>query len=172
MRKIKFFAFFLVLAILATPAFALQCKTGNDASDECWTTAQLSTNDVAIIAGTIMQYDFTTPTQQGNDADRAAFYVRASTTADSSVIAGVAQKSYSSGDRVQLLVRGKGSLRVNSSTVASGDKIIAQGHSGTLNRGDGVVLKGDLLTSRDRGIAFALESSTSASTIDAFIIIV
>src|SRR3990167_71525 len=112
MRKFKVIGFLLVLALLTTPAFALQCKTGNDASDECWTTAQLRAtgeNITNLIAGTIMVFDSITPTQHGldpNSESRLAFTVRsAGATVDPVFVAGVYQgtsgSSLSSGDRIQ-----------------------------------------------------------------------
>lgn len=177
MKAFKLFALALVMfgvsVITSNSAFALQCKTGNYGSDECWTTAQLRTNDRAVIAGTIMVYDFTTPTQQGNDEDQAAFYVRAAgATLDQHIVAGVAQQTYSSGDRVQLLVRGKGKLRVNTASVVSGDALRVQAQSGTGNWGEAIRIPPTLENSRDKVLAFALENQSSVATMDAYITVI
>ena len=102
MKRFKLFVLALVMfgasvMLTSSPAFALQCKAGNYGSDQCWTTGNLRTNDAAqaFIVGTVFVYDFTTPTQQGNSADEAAFYVRAATTADqANIVAGGLQKIF------------------------------------------------------------------------------
>lgn len=176
MKKITFaFLFVLVLLAAASPSFALQCKEGNFGSDECWTTAQLTTNEVGqVIAGTIMVYDFETGVNEGNSPDNAAFYVKTATSVDkNNIVAGVAQKTYTSSDRVQLLVRGKGKLRVNTA-VTSGDRLfvargsVAQRGIATNDAKD----NGNTLSTRDSAIAFALTSTSAAATTDAFITII
>lgn len=180
MNRFKLFALALVmfgvsLITAASPAFALQCKTGNYGSDECWTTGQTVTNDVGqIIAGTIMVYDFETGVNEGNSADNAAFYVRTATSVDKNhIVAGVAQKTYATGDRVQLLVRGKGKLRVNAS-VTSGDRLfVARGS--VAQRGIAAPDSkdnGNSLATRDKAIAFALTTTSAAATTDAFITVI
>ena len=181
MKKSRyFFLFALVLLGLNSPVFALQCKDGNFGSDECWTTVQLVTSDRAIIAGTVLVYDFTTPTQAGNSADNAAFYARVATSVDqANIVAGVAQRTYSSGDRAQLLVRGQGQLKVEfiggATAVASQDRLFLLGSSGTGQFGttSTQVAKSSIeMASRDQAVAFALEASSTEATIDAYITIV
>lgn len=179
MKKFIFVSLFVLAVIFSvTPAFAMQCSAGNYGSDQCWTDAQvLVTGDSAVILpGTIMVYDFVTPTQHGldpNDADRAAFYVRSARSTDTHLVAGVLQQSATSGDRVKLLVRGQGQLRVNSTSIVSGDKLIPQSWtSGTNNAGEANRVPYNVQTSRDKAIAFALESSATAATIDAYITVI
>lgn len=180
MKKSYLFGFLIVAALLlvSQPAFALQCKTGNDASDECWTTGQTNTNDAGqLIAGTIMAYDYETPTSQSNDATRAAFYVRTATSVDRNyVVAGVLQRTYSSGDRVQMLVRGKGLIRAGAAVNSFDRLYVARGVA--MQRGiAGKVYAGQTdgdagVASNDNHIAFALTTTTAAATTDAFITVV
>jgi hypothetical protein len=191
MRKFKVFGFLLVLALLATPAFALQCKEGNDASDECWTSAVLRAtgeNIANLIAGTIMVYDSITPTQHGldpNGDNRLAFTVRAAqATTDGTFVAGVYQGNrggtLSSGDRVFLQVRGMGKVRTQTATVNTGDRLYVSssgnlGEARALKQNFGVDLAGVYngpSGSTDRVVAWALEGATAAATNDAFIVIV
>lgn len=178
MKTFKLFALALVMfgvsVITSTSAFALQCKTGNYGSDECWTTGQHITSDrAAVLAGSVMVYDFVTPTQAGNDEYDAAFNVRLSgATLDQHIVAGVAQKDYASGDRMQLLVRGKGVIRTNTATVVSGDVLRVQAQSGTGNWGEAIRVPPTLETSRDKVLAFALESQSSVATMDAYITVI
>lgn len=171
----KLFMFLFVLTLLASnSAFALQCKTGNDSSDECWTTGQAVTSDVGqLIAGTIMVYDFTTGVNEGNDADDAAFYVRtASSTDQLAIVAGVLQKTYASSDRVQLLVRGKGKIRAGVTTV-SGDRLYIVAGS-VQQRGIATNVK-QTFASADfaniKPVGFAL-TSEGAATKDAYITVI
>ena len=174
MKKFIFVALFvLALVFYVAPVYALDCANGNYGSDACWTNAQLTTNDTAVIPGTVMVYDFTTPTQQGNSADLAAFNVRAATSADqNTIVAGVAQKTYSSGDRVMLLVRGQGKIR---STVAltSGDRMYVTANAGAQHGlATNVYTSPTSGVSFDKAIAFSLSTTTAAATADAYIVVV
>lgn len=180
MRKAKFFAFLFALIVLASSsAFALQCKAGNFGSDECWTNVKFTTNDGAVIAGTVLVYDFTTGINEGNSADEAAWTVRIATTTDQgSIVAGVAQQSYSSGDTGLVLVRGKGKLRMWSTSTTSGDRLYVVGEpvstrdAGLATTNEDLPISANNAASKDKPIAFSLNTYTSAQTIDAYITIV
>jgi len=133
----------------------------------------LITNDTNLVTqGTILVYDFLSPTDI-QSTDNAAFKVRVSTTTDqSAIIAGVAQKSITSGDRALILVRGKGKLK-SSVAVTSQDRFWI---SGTAGKATNVPPLGGLNTpqaaSRDKQIAWALKTEASSATTDAFITVV
>jgi hypothetical protein len=174
MKKFTFLFLFVLVLLASTNAYALQCKMGNFGSDECWTTAQMTTNDGAVTAGTVMVYDFTSV---GNGADEAAWQVVRSTSSDQrAFVAGVVQQTTVSGDRVQLLVRGKGKLKtITETTVASGDRIYLWGGTTQQHlRGTGSNKGSDIpsAASRDDAIAFALTTASASSTIDAYITLI
>ena len=170
MKKFKFFGFLIVLALLAmaSPAFALQCKTGNDASDECWTTITHASADTSVVnAGTILIYDFATAT---GTADTVAFNAIPSTAAtDGYRVAGVAQGNIATGDRGLILVRGKGKIKA-STAVTSGDRLFPSGTAGQAR----IIPVTDATSaaSHDQAIAFALATTSAAATTDAYIIVV
>lgn len=188
MKKNMMIGFFVALILLSSsPVFALNCKTGNYGSDECWTTGQLRAtgeNIANLVAGTVMVYDFVTPTQHGlepNSDSQLAFFVRAAgTTLDNHVVAGVyqgTQTGISSGDRIELLVRGQGKLRSSTTTVSTGDLFYVATQSGTGNFGEARSLgKGNIgivpTQTADKSIAWALENATAATTNDAYITVV
>lgn len=165
MKKILF-SLFLVLALVAvaSPAFALQCKEGNYGSDECWTSVKVSASETTpVIAGTVLMYDFASST----GPDDSAFQVRVSSAStDVYKVAGVAQGPISTGDRGMILVRGQGQLQVANSAT-SGDRLYTSSTAGKA----GTIGGDNITTSHDGMIAFALETSVSA-TIDAYIVVV
>lgn len=182
MKKFKLSLIVLLFSLfVSSQAFALECKQGNFGSDECWTTANLRVtgeNLAQLLPGTVMVYDFVTPVQHGvepNSADRAAFYVRPSASTDNTYVAGIYQggTNVESGDRVQLLVRGKGLIRNATTTAISGDRVYAStnGEARSVNQRE-VGLNYNINASNDQVIAFMLESQTAAGTNDAFITIV
>lgn len=148
--------------LLASPAFALQCKDGNYAgSDECWTEVRISSVETTrVIPGTVLEFDATTDSDETN-----AYVVRvANASADWAAIAGVAQTNIATGDYGRILVRGKGKLRVSGHNFSSRDFLYASSTAGSL----GLTAS----ASNASPSAFALESSTSSATIDAFIVVV
>lgn len=166
-NKIKFLMFFVGVLLMASPAFALQCKDGNFGPDECWTEVEVSRVETTpVIAGTVLVYDFTS--NEGS-SETAAFRVRVATaSADAYKVAGIAQKTIATGDRGRVLVRGKGLLRVAGIT-ASGDRLFTSSTAGVASNS---MPAGNTVASRDRNIAFALETESAAATTDAFITIV
>lgn len=190
MKKLISLFFVALSLVISANAYALECKTGNYGSDECWTTAVLrQTGELTsnLVAGTVMVYDIETPTQHGvdpNDPDRVSFTVRAAgATRDNYLIAGVLQHGYNatsnpiaSGDRVQLLVRGKGVIRSATSTVSTGDRFYVNAQSGAGNFGEARAIppkEGNVVTNTaDKAIAWALENATAVGTNDAFITII
>ena len=168
MNKLKALVLVLFLSlVVSTQAWALQCKSGNYGSDECWTDVRVSSSETTpVIAGTVLVYDFAS----AEDADDAAFWVRVSSAiTDGYKIAGVAQGTIATGDKGRVLVRGKGDLRVATSTT-SGDRLYVSSTAGTATGTNTVAA--DSAASRDKVLAFALETSGSASTQDAFITVI
>ena len=168
MKKILF-SLFLVLALVAvvTPAFAMQCKEGNYGSDECWTNVKVSANETTpVIAGTVLVYDFASD----HDADDAAWTVRVSSAiTDMYKVAGVAQQTIATGDRGNVLVRGQGQLRTTAA-ITSGDRLFPSTTAGQATKTNAIDVAS--AASRDGAIAFALETSAAASTMDAYIVVV
>lgn len=166
MKKIIFSVLFvLALVVAVSPAFALQCKTGNDGSDECWTNVT-ARGTTPVIAGTVLVYDFT----QDEDADYAAFNVVASSaTAQNQLVAGVAQQTIATGDRGLILVRGQGQIRAGVA-VTSGDRLFTSATAGSVLKIANDTVASN--SSRDKAVAFALETSAAAATVDAFIVVV
>lgn len=161
----KMILFVLALLIIASPAWALQCKTSQSGqSDECWTTVRVSNLETtAVIPGMLLVYDFT-----DDNVDDAAFQVRVSTASeDGYKVAGVAQSVIATGDQGAILVRGKGKLRVAGGN-ASGDRLYPSTTAGSAGRHG----PGGVLASHDALVAFALAANTGAATTDAYIIVV
>lgn len=168
MKKLKFLFLFAFTLLLAKSAFALDCKNGNSfSSDECWTNVKVSSSETTpVIAGTVLVYDFASPT----DANDAAFQVRVSSAStDNYKVAGVAQRTIATGDTGLVLVRGKGKIRATTA-VASGDRLFTtslSGRAGTYSPSDNTSV-----ASRDKNIAFSLQTSTASATIDAYMVVV
>jgi len=161
MKNLKFLFLLAFALLLAKPAFALQCKDGTYlASDECWTEVKVSDLETTrVIPGTVLEFDATTDTSEKN-----GYTVRvANASADWAAIAGVAQTNIATGDQGRILVRGKGKVRVPANNISSRDFLYASGTAGSL----GVVAS----ASNASPSAFALQSATTASTIDAFIVV-
>ena len=117
----KFFLLFVGLLLLASPAFALQCKDGGSLNgDECWTDVYVSPIETSpTTVGTVVVYDFSAGT-----AEKAAYQVRvASASTDGYRVAGVVQKVIATGDWGRVLVRGKGKLRTVN-ILSSGDRLV------------------------------------------------
>lgn len=163
----KFQILFLVAfaLLLASPAYALQCKAGNyEASDECWVNAKISPLEtVPVVAGVVLVADFT-----DDNANDAAWQVRVSdASADASHVIGVAQRSIATGDIGLILARGKGKIRTKSNqTISSGDSLFAStSQDATIS-----VVTGAKPT------AFSLQGQTlsgnTRATIDAYIVVV
>jgi hypothetical protein len=172
MKKFLFVALFvLALAMFVTPAFALECKTGNYGSDECWTNVQVSASETnQVNKGTVLMYAVTE-----NTADNGAFVVRVVTaTTDAYKVAGVAQQTIATGDRGNILVRGQGKIK-SWGAVTSGDRLFVNA-SNNQNRYGRVCVSSSLdvasAASRDKAIAFALETSTTDATADAYIVVI
>lgn len=163
MKIFKLFLLIASLLVIASPAYALQCKAGNyEASDECWTTVQISASEtIPVVAGTVLVYDFASAANS-NDA---AWQVRVSTEATYGArVSGIAQKSWATGDVALVKVRGKGFAKVEGA-VTSGDALFVAATDGSLRKDGGA-------TSRDNAIAFALKTETAAATSDVYITIV
>jgi len=168
MKKFIFsLLFVLALVVAVSPAFALQCKEGNYGSDECWTNVVVSSgNTTPVIAGTVLVYDFSSD----HSADDAAWTVRASSAiTDGYKVAGVAQGPIATGDRGMILVRGQGQLRTTAA-ITSGDRLFPSTTAGQATKTNAVDVAS--AASRDGAIAFALETSAAASTMDAYIVVV
>lgn len=168
MKKIKSLFFLAFALLLASPAFALQCKDGTyEASDECWTDVRVSISETTpIITGTVLEYFGAT---DGTDAN--SFTVRAvNASADHAAIAGVAQSRIATGDYGRILVRGKGKLRKSLGAVSTRDYLYAAVAVATQDAG-GVL--GPVASTGAEPTAFALQSSGEArATIDAYIIVI
>lgn len=168
MKNYKFLVLFAFALLLASPAYALQCKAGNfEASDECWTNVKVASGEtIAVIPGTILQYDFLSV---DSSEDKGAFQVRvARELTDGYKLAGVAQSRIASGDYGKILVRGKGLVRVAEAT-ASGDRLFVSATDGALEDTNNTTVAST--ASRDKAAAFSLESSSGAATIDAYVVI-
>ena len=158
---------FLVLALLiASPAFALQCKQGNFGSDECWTNVKVSDSETnPVIAGTILVYDFASSTS----SDDSAFNVRVSSaSADNYRVAGVAQNAIATGKEGLVLVRGKGKIKIVG-VATSADRLWV---SATAGKAGTQFVTDSAVATNDRPIAIALTTTTITSTADAYITVV
>lgn len=170
--KKYFISFLFVLALIvvaSNPAHALQCKAGNfEASDECWTNVKVSSAETYVVsAGSVLVYDITT-----NSAQRNSFEVRlADASADTHLIAGIAQSVIATGDYGRVLVRGKGKLVLApGAVVATGDRLYTSSSVGKAGTAMSSYVTSDI--SSGDPIAFALQASTAAAaTIDAYITI-
>lgn len=161
MKKIKFFLLFAFALLVANSAFALQCKDGNaPMGDECWTEVKISSVETTkVIPGTVLEFDATT-----DNAIENAYVVRvANASADFAAIAGVAQSVIATGDYGRVLVRGKGKVKVTAGINATRDSLYASSTAGTLGTG---------IATGAYPIAFALQTSAAAATIDAYVVIV
>ena len=174
MRSFKLFLLTLVMGVglllVASPAFALQCKTGNYGSDECWTEVKLSASETVLPAtiGSALVYDFAS----SPDADTSAFQVRIATAStDSYRVAGISQTIISTGDRGMVLVRGKGKVQV-STAVTSGDRLYTTTDTSCRGCLGPQAAPGSGVASHDKVVAFALQTVTAKATIDAFIVVV
>lgn len=162
--KVLFLLAFALL--LASPAFALQCKTGQSQNaDECWTdvyVSPLETSPVSI--GTLLVYDFNAGTPE-----KAGFQVIVSSaSADGYRAAGFAQNRITTGDWGRVLVRGRGFV-ITDGIVASGDRLF----SGAPRRGSvGIQGPPTAVATHDPVLAFAVEANTGLSTTDAYITVI
>lgn len=171
MKKRIFSFMILALILSASNAFALQCVSSQKVggSDECWTQVKVSASETTpVTKGTILVYDFSS----SPDSATAAFQVRVSTaTTDGYKVAGIAQSTIATGDIGLVQVRGKGSLKIVTAAVSSGDRLFVSttaGKAAKANIGDATYAA----TSRDKVLAFALQTTTATATADAFITIV
>lgn len=168
--KKTIFSFLVVLAliIVASPAFALNCKQSQSGlSDECWTQVKIAANETTLVsAGTVLVYDFSS---NNGVTDTAAYQVRVATASAAGVyVAGVAQQSHASGDQALIQVRGKGTVMIKTvETIASGGAMFVS------TSGDASVQS---TSTTQNQLGFALEpytaSGNSFDTIDAYITIV
>lgn len=167
MKKISLFFVFVFALLISHNAYALQCKAGNFGSDECWTDVVVSSNETTpVIAGTVVVYDF----ESDHDSNDAAWTVKVSEQiTDGYKVAGVAQKTIATGDRGRVLVRGKGSIRA-SAAVTSGDRLYVHATDGTVSSTNSINVTS--AASNDKLIAFALETTGAAATVDAFITVI
>lgn len=161
MKSFKVLFLLAFALLLASPAFALQCKDGNYAgSDECWTEVRISSVETTpVIPGTVLEYDATTDADETN-----AYIVRvANASADYAAIAGVAQTRIATGDYGRILVRGKGKVRLTAGVNATRDYVYASSTAGAL---------GPIPATNAVPVAFALEPNTSAAaTADAYVLV-
>lgn len=140
MKKI-FISVLFVLAILviASPAFALQCKQGNYGSDECWTEVLIDVGYTRIVsAGDVLVASLEGITAANNDG----FKARHSIASKPGMILGVAQRSIATGDRDLILARGIGVVQLVGAVennVASGDMLIVTEGSTLSSRAGAVV---------------------------------
>ena len=160
----KFIIFVIAILLLATPAYALSCKTGTSGnSDECWTTVRVSTSETTpVIPGMLLMYDFLS----SPDASTSAYQVRVSdASTNEHYLAGFAQQKIATGDYGLIQVRGQGKVRLDAAAVSSGDDLYASATDGTVRTDSGA-------GSRDRVIAFALAAGSASTTADAYITLV
>ena len=167
----KIIAISLMLALLLpVSAFAFSCEMSQAAGggEQCWATVTVASNETSLVsAGTVLVFDIANA--QGTAAV-ASYTTRVSTASAQGIyVAGVAQKRIASGAEGLVLVRGKGTLAINStSVIASGDALFV-GVSGDATH----------ITSTTQGqLGFALGRQATAtatparSTTDAYITIV
>lgn len=167
MKNLKYLFLAFALSLFIVPSsFALQCHEGNLGSDECWTNVVVSPLETTpIVRGTIVVYDF-----NGGSTDNGAYQVIASTAnTDGYRVAGVAQSTIATSDSGLVMVRGQGKIRTIGN-LASGDRIYVSGTAGKGVKGASTDISS--VASRDKAIAFALQSATTDATNDAFIVIV
>jgi hypothetical protein len=120
-KSMMFFLVLVSLLVISSPAFALQCKQGNDASDECWTNVKVGAGYTTLVSrGHVLVASVSGKTVADNDG----FIVKLSTASAENVI-GVAQDAIASGQTAMILVKGRGVVKLDnaSSTVASGDAL-------------------------------------------------
>lgn len=167
MKNLKYLFLALVLSFVIVPAsFAMQCHSGNLGSDECWTNVMVSPLETTVVEkGTILMYDAT-----ASSADLNAFQVKVTTAnTDGYKVAGVAQRTIATGDYGLVLVRGQGFLRTIGA-VTSGDRLFVSGSTGKGVKGASVDTAS--VASHDKAIAFALVTSATDATGDAYITVV
>jgi hypothetical protein len=167
MKKIGFLFAFALALLVSNNAYALQCKSGNFGSDECWTEVQVASGEtIPVIAGTVLVYDFTSD----HSANDAAWTVRvAREITDGYKVAGVAQRTIATGDRGNVLVRGKGKVRATGA-VTSGDRLYVSATDATVQSAN--LITAASAASNDKLIAFALATTSGSATTDAFITVI
>lgn len=124
-KKIFLFAVVLALLVSVSPAFALQCKSGNTGSDECWTTVQIGDGYPTLVSrGHVLVVSMGGVTVDDNDGVLA----RHARTSTDNMVAGVAQNPITTGDRGMVLVRGRGVVNLadadDGASVTSGDPLM------------------------------------------------
>lgn len=171
MKNLKYLFLAFALSLFIVPSsYALQCHQGNLGSDECWTNVQVSSSETNVVdRGTVLIYDFSSSA----NSDQAAYQVRVATaTTDNYKVAGVAQNTIATGDSGLVLVRGQGKIKI-AGAATSGDRLYTTGTGGRKGfTAVGTSLDATSAASRDKAIAFALETSTTDATKDAFIVVV
>lgn len=167
MRK---FIPFLVIAILlwaVAPAMAMQSQRSAKAGfgSQTWELVEIASNETTIVSdGAVLVYDVS---NAPNSAQEAAWRVKvADASADAIFVAGIAQSSIATGDQALILVRGPGTVKVNTESaagIASGDDVWV-GASGDVT---------EVTSTTHDFIGFSLENGASGdTTIEAYITIV
>lgn len=163
MKKFKFLFVLALLFGVASPAFALNCKTGQSInSDECWTDVKVSLLETNVVsAGSILMYDINT-----GDVDRGSYEVVLTTASnDTYRVAGVSQSVIATGDWGKVLVRGQGKIR-NFAAVASGERLFPSASEGKAGSTSG---SGAANQASSDPIGWALATGTADSITDAYI---
>lgn len=158
MKKIKFFVLaFALFVMFSGKSFALICNDSRSiggSADDCWVSAQVASNETTLVsAGTVLVLDITNA--QFN-ADNSAYQVRVGAASSNGVfVAGVAQRSITSGSTALILARGKGVVATNvTDTITSGNALFV-----------GVSGNATITTSNTQTqLGVALENQTATST--------
>lgn len=169
MRKLLSLILVLALIFSATPAFALQCKDGNQwGPDECWTDVYLTLNDqllgsaAAFSTGTVVIVSSGFATLASNDG----FTVRRTTSSLDFGTIGVLQRDYASTDLPawgRALVRGRGQVKIQGTAddaIAAGDILVLKTSTGY----QGIVGENLAATDVRNGVATKVGQALEADT--------
>lgn len=167
MKKfIKFLVLASVLLFAASPAFALQCKTGQSLnSDECWTDVKIQEGyPVLVSRGHVLVVSREAATLAANDG----FIARHSVTSADEILLGAAQRAIATGDIGSVLARGRGALRLVDATlgaVATGDSLaVTLGGGALVSRAGSVIEYNSNLHDPSQIVGHSLEAATSDDT--------
>jgi hypothetical protein len=164
----KLLVVLFVLLLVSPVAFAMQCKEGNDSSDECWTQVKIDSGYTTLVSrGHILVVSV-----QGKDVNANDGYLA---TNSYDQILGVAQKSIASGESALILVRGRGEVKIDDANVggslASGDPLsnLASGSAVEASPSSASNDKAKVGLALQSGASFSAESTGKAKRIYAYI---
>lgn len=155
MKNMKYLFLLAAFLLVGNSAFALNCNESRmvgGSADDCYTSVTVASNETTLVSeGTVLVYDIA---NAQNNANNSAYQVRVSTASSQGVrVAGVAQRTIASGESALVLVRGKGTVALNSSaTVTSGDALFV-GVSGDATQ---------ITSTTQEQLAFVLENQTGS----------